>query len=81
MMDFNIHGMWKKEKNRSENKKNDSNGYLVSNRDLDMMATKIIYLLSHPEEARRLGKNGKAFSQNFLPGSVKAMWMEALRGK
>lgn len=60
---------------------NDSNGYLVSNRDLDMMATKIIYLLSHPEEARRLGKNGKAFSQNFLPGSVKAMWMEALRGK
>lgn len=57
---------------------NDSNGYLVQNRDVDEMANKIIYLLNHPEVIQRLGKNAKEFSKNFLPNSVKAMWKSVL---
>lgn len=57
---------------------NGSNGYLIQNRSLDEMANKIIYLFQNPLEIERLGKNAKEFSKNFLPGSVKAMWLQIL---
>jgi len=57
---------------------NDSNGYLIQNRNLDEMADKISYLLMNMEVIMRLGKNAKEFSKNFLPSSVKAMWMNVL---
>lgn len=58
---------------------NDTNGYLIQNRNLDEMAQKIIYLFEHPENIARLGKNAKEFSKNFLPSSVRAMWLTILR--
>lgn len=38
-------------------------GYLIPWMDLDAMATKIDYLLTHKDEARRLGENAKKFIQ------------------
>lgn len=60
---------------------NDSNGYLIANRSMDLMANQIITLLDHPEILQRLGKNAKEFSRNFLPSSVKVMWKEVLEGE
>lgn len=60
---------------------NDHNGYLIQNRDFNQMADRIIYLLNNPNVAMQLGKNGKEFSRNFLPVSVKAMWLSILRGE
>lgn len=60
---------------------NDSNGYLIKNRNVDEMASQIIYLFQNPEIIQRLGKNAKEFSINFLPNSVKMMWLEVLGGE
>lgn len=60
---------------------NDSNGYLISNRDKDAMASQVAYLLEHSEVVMRLGKNAKEFSKNFLPNSVKAMWVNLMEEK
>lgn len=57
---------------------NNSNGYLIQNRNLDEMADKIVFLFEHPLEVRRMGKNAKEFSKNFLPASVRAMWLQIL---
>ena len=58
---------------------NNSNGFLIQNRNLDEMADKIVYLFQNPEEIKRLGKNAKEFSKNFFPNSVKTMWLEIMR--
>lgn len=60
---------------------NDSNGYLVQNRNLDEMTDKIIYLFQNPEVIQRLGRNAKNFSLNFLPDSIKMMWLQILKGE
>jgi len=59
---------------------NDVNGYLIEDRNIEEMATMIELLLKKPEKLAILGRNAKAFSQNFLPSSVKVMWMNLLDG-
>jgi glycosyltransferase involved in cell wall biosynthesis len=41
------------------------NGFLTQPHDVQGMARKILYLLTHPEEARAMGSNGKGMVQEF----------------
>jgi glycosyltransferase involved in cell wall biosynthesis len=41
------------------------NGFLTQPRDVQGMARKILYLLTHPEEARAMGRNGTGMVQEF----------------
>lgn len=41
------------------------NGFLVQPHDVQDMARKILYVLTHPEEARVMGRNGKGMVQEF----------------
>ncbi len=41
------------------------NGFLTQPHDVQEMARKILYLLTHPEEARAMGRNGRGLVQEF----------------
>ena len=41
------------------------NGFLTRPHDVQGMARKILYLLTHPDEARAMGRNGKGMVQEF----------------
>lgn len=58
---------------------NNSNGFLIQNRNLDEMAEKIIFLFQNPKEIQRLGQNAKEFSKNYLSDSVRTNWLQIMR--
>ncbi len=49
----------------SEVVRDGENGYLVEPGNIRGLAERILYLLGHPEEAARLGKNGRAIPREF----------------
>lgn len=52
------------------------NGYLIENRNIEEMASKIIELLRNREKLKELGKNAKEISYQFLPENVMKKWYE-----
>ncbi|MCI8574930.1 MAG: glycosyltransferase family 4 protein, partial [Bacilli bacterium] len=59
---------------------NDYNGYLIMERNVDEMVNQVVLLLENREKLAILGENAKLYSKNFLPHSIKAMWMQMLNG-
>lgn len=55
------------------------NGYLISNRDYDLMAEKINRTLSNPDKLRDLGKNAKKDSKNYLTENIIQKWLTLLK--
>lgn len=53
---------------------NDYNGYLITNRNIDEMAKKIIYVLKNEEVLQDLGMNSKKNSYNYLPEKIMEKW-------
>ena len=41
------------------------NGFLLPPRDREGMASKIMYLLTHPEDARAMGEKGRAMVEEY----------------
>ncbi len=57
------------------------NGILIKNRNLDMMANEIVYLLNNRKELNRLGMISKEFCKNYDLQNVKKQWIELLERK
>ena len=60
---------------------NDQNGYLIENRDPDLMVEKLIELIDDPKKRQYLGKNGRKTSLNYTPDRVKDSWHKLLKKK
>lgn len=56
--------------------KDDVNGYLIKNREIEVMADKIIQLLNNREKLKLLGKAGKESSYQYLPENVMKKWYQ-----
>ncbi len=60
---------------------NDQNGYLIENRDPDLMVEKLVELIDDPKKRQYLGKNGRKTSLNYTPDRVKDSWHKLLKKK
>lgn len=52
------------------------NGYLIPNRDKDMMCDKIISLIENPSMRKEFGKNGRENSLEYAVENIKAQWFK-----
>lgn len=52
------------------------NGYLIENRNVEKMASKIIEVLKDKEKIKTLGENSKKNSYKYLPENVMKKWYE-----
>lgn len=53
---------------------NDKNGFLVAESNIEEFADKLIYLMSHPEERKKMGKQAYLSSENFSTEKVMKQW-------
>ena len=60
---------------------NDQNGYLIENRDPNLMVEKLIELIDDPKKRQFLGKNARKTSLNYTPDQVKTSWHKLLKKK
>lgn len=56
--------------------KDDYNGYLIKDRNIDEMADKIISLFENQEKMKELGKNAKENVKQYLPDNVMKKWYD-----
>ena len=56
--------------------KNDYNGYLIQNRNIDDMAKQIIELFNNRTKLKLLGKNAKESANQYIPSNVMKKWFE-----
>lgn len=56
--------------------KNDYNGYLIQNRNIDDMAKQIIELFNNRTKLKLLGKNAKESANQYIPNNVMKKWFE-----
>ena len=54
------------------------NGYLIRNRNQEMMIKKIEDLMDDYDTRRRIGKNSRAFARNFIGDNVIKSWISLL---
>ncbi len=54
-------------------------GFVVDPENITELSERIVYLLSHPEEANRLGRNGKNFVKEFSASLVSGEWERIFR--
>lgn len=54
-------------------------GYLIPNRNKDLMIEKIKYLIENIDERKRLGKNGLSKIEKFSPEKVKINWKNIIK--
>lgn len=54
-------------------------GFVVPPGDVQGLAERILFLLSHPEEAKRFGENGKSFVREFSVSAVANEWERIFR--
>ena len=57
---------------------NEENGYLISNRNIEEMANKILELMNNKKLRKELGKNGKEYSKKFTSQNVSKEWENLL---
>ena len=60
---------------------NDTNGYLIENRDFDDMVTKMEELVNNKNKRVELGKNARSFCLKYSSDSVKQEWLSLLKRK
>lgn len=60
---------------------NDYNGYLISKRDKQEYADKIIDLLSNREELKTLGNNSRNTALKYDKDKIKELWIKLLEGE
>lgn len=58
---------------------NNKNGYLIPNRDKDLMVSKINYLIENFDERIRLGKNALLKVNNYTSDKVKVKWISIIK--
>lgn len=58
---------------------NDYNGYLIENRDHNMMINKIVELLNDKKKLKDLSKNAREFSLNYSSDNIKKSWLDLLK--
>lgn len=56
--------------------KNGVNGYLIDDRNIEEMASKLIELLNNRTELKNLGKNSKEIVNNYIPERIMNKWDE-----
>lgn len=56
--------------------KNNENGYLITNMDIDEMVNKIVYLIENEKEKNRIGKTAKEYAHRYLAQNVMPLWYE-----
>lgn len=56
--------------------KNGVNGYLINDRNIEEMASKIIELLENRSELKKIGINSKQLSNNYIPEKIMDKWNE-----
>ena len=54
-------------------------GYLISNRDKELMVEKIIYLIDNYAERKRLGYNGYKKIEEYSPFKIKQKWIKIIK--
>lgn len=59
--------------------KNDVNGYLIDNRDIKEMSSKIVTLMNNTKERNRLGDNARNLSLNYSNEVVKDLWLKLFK--
>lgn len=55
------------------------NGYLVNRADVDALYVKMRYLIMNPQEANRIGNEGKNIKYTYPEKRVVSMWLKYLR--
>ena len=58
---------------------NESDGYLIKNRDKEKMAKKIVEVINNQELLENLGKNARIKSLNYSRDLVKKNWINLLK--
>lgn len=51
-------------------------GFLIKISDCESFANKICYLIEHPEERKRMGRNAIISSQRYRPENIMPQWIE-----
>ena len=59
--------------------KDNENGYLIENRDFDMMVEKLTELANDKKKRLEFGKNARLFSLNFGSDVIKKEWLNLLK--
>ena len=54
--------------------KNGENGYLIEDNSIDKIVDKIVYLLEHEEERKKMGKIAKEYANKYLAENVMPLW-------
>jgi len=54
--------------------KNEQNGYLIENRNIDKMAQTIVTLLNNREKLKIMGEKAKQESIQYIPGNIMKKW-------
>lgn len=60
---------------------NDSNGYLIENRDFNEMVNKMNYLVDNKNKRLELGKNARSTSLLYSSDNIKKEWINLLKRK
>ncbi len=58
---------------------NEKNGFIVEPNDEKAMAEKIVYLLEHKDVAKKLGKGGRIYSEQFSESAIATEWEKIYR--
>lgn len=61
--------------------KDNENGYLIKNRNKEVMADKILELISNKEKCKNMGEQAYNNSKNYLSENIKTKWVDIFERK